>query len=87
MAGPNVPNRFHSTSESEIIFFKDKTRNQNTENSTDTWVNAFKEWAKSRQKNNNIASYQPEYLDRILQVFYVEVRKRNKVEYDPECLR
>ena len=24
MTGPNVPNRFHSTSESEINFFKDK---------------------------------------------------------------
>ena len=87
MAGPNVPNRFHSTSKSEINFFKDKTRNQNTENSTNTSVNAFKEWAKSRQKNGNIASDQPEDLDRILQVFYVEVRKRNKEEYEPECLR
>ena len=87
MAGLNVPNRLHSTSESEINFFKDKPRNQNTENSTNTWVNAFKEWAKSRQKNDNIASYQPEDLDRILQVFYVEVRKRNKEEYEPECLR
>ena len=77
MAGPNVPNRFHSTS-GEINFFKDKTRNQNTENSTNTWVNPFKEWAKSRQRNDNIASYQPEDLDRILQVFYVEVLKRNK---------
>ena len=42
MAGPNVPDRFHSTNESEINFFKDKTRNQNTENSTNTWVNALR---------------------------------------------
>ena len=80
-------NRFHDSNELEIKYLKDKTHNKNTGLSTNTWVNAFKDWAKARNKNEDLASYKPEELDTALQLFYVEERKKDRTDDEPECLR
>ena len=79
--------RFHDSNESEIKYLKDKTHNKNTVLSTNTWVNAFKYWVKTRRKNEDLTSYKPKKLDTALQLFYVKVRKEEGADYEPECLR
>ena len=80
-------NRFHDSNELEIKYLKEKTHNKNTGLSTNTWVNAFKDWAKARSKNEDLTSCKPEELDSTLQLFYVKVRKKDGTDYEPECLR
>ena len=79
--------RFHDSNESEIKYLKDKAHNKNTGLSTNTWVNAFKYLAKTRCKNEDLTSYKPKELDTALQLFHVEVRKKEGADYEPECLR
>ena len=69
--------RFHDSNELEIKYLKDKTSNKNTGFSTNTWVNAFKHQAKARSKNEELTSDKPEELDTALQLFCVEVRKKD----------
>ena len=45
------------------------------------------DWAKARSKNEDLTFYKPEKVNTALQLFYVEVRKTDKIGYDHECLR
>ena len=45
------------------------------------------EWCKARNINLNIESYYPQALDDLLNKFYVEIRKKDGTEYEPDSLR
>ena len=44
-------------------------------------------WAKSRQINESIETMAPATLDGVLQKFYLEVRKQDGSEYEPDSLK
>ena len=77
---------FHTTSGTEIQTLKDKTRNKNTDQSTNTWTRIFKAWASERGQNEELSSYVPSDLDEVLVNFYAELRKVDGQEYEPACL-
>ena len=66
---------------------KDKTRNKNTDHSTNTWTRIFKAWESKRGQNEELSSYVPIDLDEVLVKFYAELRKVDGQEYEPACLR
>ena len=78
---------FHTTSGTEIQTLKDKTKNKNTDHSTNTWTRIFKAWASERGQNEELSSYVPSDLDEVLVNFYAELRKVDGQEYEPVCLR
>ena len=82
-----MASRFHTTSSTEIQTLKDKTRNKNTDHSTNTWTRIFKTWASERGQNEELSSYVPSDLDEVLVNFYAELRKVDGQEYEPACLR
>ena len=82
-----MASRFHTTSSTEIQTLKDKTRNKNTDYSTNTWTRIFKGWAGERGQNEELSSYVPSDLDEVLVNFYAEQRKVDGQEYEPACLR
>ena len=79
--------RFHITDEKEIEILKGKTKNNNTICSTNTWVNAYKAWAKEHGKDLELEKYNPTELNKVLFEFYPELRKKDGGNYEPECLR
>ena len=52
-----MASRYHTTSGTEIQTLKDKTRNKNTDHSTNTWTRIFKAWASERGQNEELSSY------------------------------
>ena len=82
-----MASRFHTTSSTEIQTLKDKTRNKNTDHSTNTWTRIFKGWASERGQNEELSSYVPSDLVEVLVNFYAEQRKVDGQEYEPACLR
>ena len=82
-----MASRFHTTSSTEIQTLKDKTRNKNTDHSTNTWTRIFKGWASERGQNEELSSYVPSDLDEVLVNFYAEQRKVDGQEYEPASLR
>ena len=78
---------FHTTSGTEIQTLKDKTRNKNTDHNTNTWTRIFKTWASERGQNEELLSYVPSNLDKLLVNFYAELRKVDGHKYEPACLR
>ena len=60
-----MASRFHTTSGTEIQTLKDKTRNKNTDHSTNTWTRIFKAWASERGENEELSSYVPSDLDEV----------------------
>ena len=80
--------RFASSDESAIEHFKDASTSIRTKKSTEVWVRVFSSWAEAREKNPDLLSYtSPDELNRILEQFYAEIRKKNGDQYEPACLR
>ena len=44
-------------------------------------------WAKSRQINKSIETMVPTTVDGVLQKFYLEVRKQDSSEHEPDSLK
>ena len=82
-----MASRCHTTSGTEIQTLKDKTRNRNTDHSTNTWTRTFKAWKSKRGQNEELLSYFPIDLNEVLVKFYAELRKVDGQEYEPACLR
>lgn len=78
--------RFATSTKASVDFFLEKATAKNTKLSTNTWVNCYNDWAKERGFRKEIFEYPPHELDTILQTFYVEVRKSDGQEYEPQCL-
>ena len=76
--------RFKKSKEEEKILFAEASTAVNTKHSTNTWVNVFN--AMERGYDRKIYDYNPQELGTMLQSFYIEVRKQNGQEYEPQCL-
>ena len=79
--------RFAESNEISIQALKENAKNANTTQSTINWLKVFQSWASKRGYDKNIEQYVPEELNKILEVFYAEVRKQNGEEYEPDSLR
>ena len=69
--------------ENDVASFLDASRSKNTKRSTNNWISVFSTWAKSREINPTIETYAPQELKKILERFYVEIRKTDGKEYEP----
>ena len=79
--------RFPLTSTDQIQETIKEAQNKNTKRSTNTWMRVWYSWAKSRQVNESIETMAPATLDGVLQKFYLEVRKQDGSEYEPDSLK
>lgn len=79
--------RFFKASDDDIAFFYDASKSKNTKSSTNNWLSVFQKWATSRDIIPEMKVHSPEELNKILEKFYVELRKVNGKEYEPSCLR
>ena len=64
-----------------------EAENKNTKRSTTTCMRVWSSWAKSRNININMETISPAALDEILQKYYLEVRKQDGSEYEPDSLQ
>lgn len=79
--------RFSEASPEEIELLKTATINQNTTKSTTNWLKIFKKWASARKFDENIENYEVGALDETLQLFYAELRREDKEDYEPGSLK
>ena len=79
--------RFPLTSNEQIQETIKEAENKNTLRSTNTWMRVWYSRAKSRQINESIETMAPATLDGVLQKFYLEVRKQDGSEYEPDSLK
>ena len=54
---------------------------------TQTWLNVWQTWATEKKVNPKIEEYEHEQLDKMLQIFYTELRTKDGLEYEPESLK
>ena len=78
--------RFAVTTDEQLEKLKDKSLNENTKRSTNTWVNAYRSWAKEREEREDIENVSPSHLNLLLERFYAELKKKDGSDYEPESL-
>ena len=66
---------------------KENAKNKNTSKATQTWLNVWQTWATERKLNPKLEEYKHEQLDKMLQIFYTEIRTKDGLEYEPESLK
>ena len=59
-----------------------KNKNKNTTKSTQTQLNVWGKWANERKFKPRLAEYEREDLDKKLQMFYAEVRTKDRFFYN-----
>ena len=79
--------RFPLVSDEEILEINETTASKNTARATKTWMAAWAEWWKARNINVNMESHSSQALDGLLNKFYVEIRKKDGTDYEPDSLR
>ena len=80
-------NRFYSASNCDIDALKQASSSKNTKKPTLSWMRVFNNWKITHSYTKEKHTYQPEYLNLILEKFYAELRKANGTDYEPACLR
>ena len=78
--------RFNNSEKKDLTYYKEMSKAPNTKKSTDNWFKIYDAWAKLRGYCKQIFEYSPEELDKIIQIFYVEIRKKDGSSYEPNCL-
>ena len=79
--------RFPLVSDEEISEINETAASKNTARATKAWMSAWAEWCKARNINVNMESYCPQGLDGLLNKFYIEIRKKDGTDYEPDSLR
>ena len=79
--------RFPLVSDEEILEINETAASKNTARATKTWMAVWAEWCQARKNNVNMESYCPQALDGLLNKFYVEIRKKDGTDYEPDSLR
>jgi len=74
-------------SDSDIAELQAKADNANTKRSTKTWMKVLSSWCSSRSVSDKIEKLEPDELDKLLNKFYVEVKKIDGTDYEPESLK
>ena len=65
-----VTSLFERVDKEYIEELKDKSKYENTKNSTEYWKNVFKKWANERNFQANLEEYESDVLDQTLSQFY-----------------
>lgn len=78
--------RFATASLADINVLKEKAKNDNTEKSTNNWVNTYRTWASSRGVLLNLEDQPVIELNNTLQLFYAELKKKDGKDYEPTSL-
>ena len=79
--------RFQNSNQDDVSALKEASTSKNTKHSTFTWVNAFDAWSKARNLTKKLFQYEPKELNKTLEKFYTELRKKDGTDYEPACLR
>ena len=79
--------RFPLVSDEEISEVNETAASKNPARATKTWMSAWTEWCKARNINVKMESYCPQALDGLLNKFYIEIRKKDGTDYEPDSLR
>lgn len=79
--------RFPVMSTEEITEINESAASKNTKRTTQTWLTVWMKWCEARNIDDRIERYSPQALDEVLTKFYVEVRKKDGSEYEPDSLR
>ena len=74
--------RFATTNTEEIESLKNASVNENINKSTYNWVKLFKKWAEARQLDQKLENYEVGTLHETLEMFYAELRKKEKQDYE-----
>jgi len=62
-------------------------KNKNMMKATQTWLNVWQTWVTERKLNPKLEEYEHKQLDKMLQIFYTEIRTKDGFEYEPESLK
>ena len=79
--------RFPVVSSEEIMEINESAASKNTKRTTQTWLTVWMKWCEARNIDDRIERFSPQALDEVWTKFYVEVRKRDGSEYEPDSLR
>ena len=79
--------RFALSNQNIVEQLKENAKNKNTSKATQTWLNVWQTWATERKLNPKLEEYEHEQLDKMLQIFYTEIRTKDGLEYEPESLK
>lgn len=79
-------NRFPEVSEESLNEMRERNVNKNMKKSTATWMKVFDSWRIARQEERRLEDIPVDELDGILHKFYVELRKKDGEEYEPDSL-
>ena len=66
--------RFALSNQNIVEQLKENAKNKNTLKATQTWLNVWQRWATKRKVNPKLEEYEHEQLDKMLQIFYTEIR-------------
>ena len=78
--------RFALSKQNIVEQLKENVKNKNTLKATQTWLNVWQTWATERKLNPKLEEYEREQLDKMLQIFYTEIRTKDGFEYEMSCL-
>ena len=78
-----MASRFHEPSDEDVQQLKVKSKNKNTDRSTNVWVRAYEEWRTKRSFNESLEQTPPDILNKRLEQIYAELRKKYDEEYEP----
>ena len=59
----------------------DNKKNKHTLKATQTWLNVWQTWATEWKLNPKLEEYEHKQLDKMLQIFYTEIRTKDGFEY------
>ena len=79
--------RFPLSNQNIVEQLKENAKNKNASKATQTWLNVWQTWATERKLNPKLEEYEREQLDKMLQIFYTEIRTKDGLEYEPESLK
>lgn len=79
--------RFALSDQIVVEELKENAKNKNTTKATQTWLNVWQKWANERKVNPKLEEYEHKDLDKMLQMFYAEIRTKDGLEYEPESLK
>lgn len=84
--GLSTSNRFSIATAQNLEDLREKSRNKNTKKSTQTWLKVFDAWRNERGEPRKLEEIPAEELDGVLCRFFVEIRKQDGNEYEPDSL-
>ena len=79
--------RFYKSTDNDVDYFKEASSAKNTKKSTNNWIKAYETWAGARGFYTKSEKYKPEDLNQTLEKFYIEIRRKDCKDYEPDSLK